>query len=149
MGITGIMGIEDVHRVERLGAIDAKFKGACSELTEQIIGCALDVHKRLGPGLLESAYRTCLLHRLASKGLGVKTEVPIGIKFDGVSIETAYRADLIVEEKVLLELKAAERLLPIHSAQARTYLKLSGTQVALLINFNTLNLVDGIRRLQC
>ena len=140
--------MQGVEQSDPGGRVESmKFSGACSELTEQIIGCALEVHARLGPGLLESAYKACLLHRLLSKGLQVAPEVPVGIQYDGICIDTAYRADLIVEGKVLLELKSAERLLPIHRAQTRTYLKLSGAEVALLINFNVLNLLDGIRRL--
>jgi GxxExxY protein len=125
-----------------------RFNGAYRDLTRKVIGRAMDVHARLGPGLLESAYKACLQRRLALSGLDVKSEVPVGIEFDGISIETAYRADLIVEGKVLVELKATERLLPIHRAQTRTYLKHCGAHVALLINFDVINLLDGIRRFE-
>src|SRR5258706_8466303 len=93
------------------------FRGSCSELTERILGCAFAIHARLGPGLLESTYKACLLHRLKLEGMEVECEVPIGIEFDGITIDTAYRADLIIEKKVLLELKVAERVLSIHCAQ--------------------------------
>ena len=122
------------------------FRGGYSELTERILGCAFAIHARLGPGLLESAYKACLLHRLRSDGLQVESEVPISIELDGITIDTAYRADLIVDDKVLLELKATEHLLSIHCAQTRTYLKHSRAEIALLINFNVKSLVEGIRR---
>jgi len=92
-------------------------------LTGRILGCAIDVHRVLGPGMLESAYRTCLLHRLRIEGMAVKQEEPVTIEFRGFAIETAYRADLIVEDAVLLELKSLEALLPVHEAQILTYLK--------------------------
>jgi GxxExxY protein len=141
------MGVKDVRNREGDGGV-AKFRGSSSELTEQILRCAFSVHSRLGPGLLESAYKQCLAHRLRCEGMKVESEVPIDIAFDGVVINTAYRADLIVEETVLLELKATERLLAIHGAQTRTYLKHSAAGVALLINFNVRSLTDGIRRFQ-
>ena len=118
----------------------------CRELTECILACAFDVHARLGPGLLESTYRSCLMHRLRKEGLPVDDEVPVSIRFDEIEIGTAYRADLVVARKVLLELKSVERLLEIHCPQTRTYLKHSGLEVALLLNFNVRSLVNGIRR---
>jgi len=125
-----------------------KFAGQCSELTERILACAYDVHARLGPGLLESAYAACLVHSLRQLGLQVETEVPIGIEFDELVVPTAYRADVIVERAVLLELKATERLLAVHCAQARTYLRHSRAEVALLLNFNVARLSNGIRRFE-
>ena len=122
------------------------FVGRCSELTGRILGAAYDVHARLGPGLLESAYKFCLVHLLEQQGFDVETEVPIAIQFDGLVIPTAYRADSIVDRKILLELKATEDLSTIHCMQTRTYLNHSSTEVALLINFNVKSLVDGIRR---
>ena len=122
------------------------FAGRCGGLTRQILGAAFDVHARLGPGLLESAYRCCLVHKLRQRDLAVETEVPIAIQFDGLEIATAYRADIIVNRKVLLELKATDSLSAIHCMQTRTYLNHSGMEVALLINFNMRSLADGIRR---
>jgi GxxExxY protein len=117
-------------------------------LTERILACAFEVHARLGPGLLESTYRACMVHGLGNRGLRVECEVPIPIQFDGALIDTAYRADIIVERKVLLELKAAESLLSIHLAQLRTYLEHSRVPIGLLLNFNVRSLKEGIRRLE-
>ena len=124
------------------------FAGTCSELTKRILACAFEVHSRLGAGLLENAYRDCLVHLMRKRGMSVETEVPISIQFDGISIAMAYRADVIVEGRVLLELKAMDGLQAVHNAQARTYLNHSGAEVALLLNFNVQNLVQGIRRFQ-
>jgi GxxExxY protein len=117
------------------------------ELTERILACAFDVHTRLGPGLLESTYRTCMVHRLRREGIAVESEVPVKIEFDGIVIGTAYRADLVVEGKVLIELKAVDNLLSVHLAQLRTYLEHSRLPVGLLLNFNVKSLKEGIRRL--
>ena len=126
--------------------VDEEFDRCGSELTKRILSCAYEVHARLGPGLLESAYKSCLIHSLQRRRHHVETEVPIGISFDDVVISTAYRADIIVDRIVLLELKAVEQLLSIHCAQTRTYLRHSSAQVALLLNFNVKRLADGIRR---
>jgi len=115
-------------------------------LSRQIIGCAMHVHRNLGPGLLESAYRSCLARQLALDGLDFEQEVPISIRYEGMEIGCAYRADIIVRRSVLLELKSVERLLPIHEAQALTYLRLSQLPIGLLLNFNAVRLKDGIRR---
>ena len=117
-----------------------------ADITRKVLGCAFDVHSRLGPGLLESAYQACLHHRMVRAGLKVESEVPIAINFDGVSIPTAYRADIVVENRVLIELKAVERLLPVHLSQTLTYLKHSDLEVALLLNFNVQRFRQGIRR---
>ena len=117
-----------------------------SNLTERILGAAVEVHRQLGPGLLEGTYRACLIHQLACDGLRAECEVPIPIEYKGVSIATCYRADVIVESIVLLELKAVERLLPIHEAQILTYLKLCRLRIGLLMNFNSTSLRHGIRR---
>ena len=117
-----------------------------SDLTERVIGSALFVHRALGPGLLEGAYRACLAHRLRCDGLKVQQEVPIPLKFEGVELDVSYRADLIVEGKVLLELKAVQQILPLHESQLLTYLKLSGMRVGLLLNFNVARLRAGIHR---
>ena len=117
------------------------------ELTRNILGCAIDVHRELGPGLLESAYRACLLHCLTQAGMEARCEVPVPIRFRGLNVETSYRADIIVEGKALVELKAVDRLLPIHTMQALTYLQLSELPVGLLINFNVPVLMNGVKRL--
>ncbi len=118
-----------------------------SAMTARILSCAMTVHTQLGPGLLESAYRACLVQELQWAGLGVRQEARIPIMYRNIEIDCGYRADLIVEEKVLVELKTVERLLPIHDAQTLTYLKLAGLRVGLLMNFNTIDLRHGFRRL--
>jgi GxxExxY protein len=119
------------------------------ELTGRILACAIDVHRELGPGMLERTYRICLLHRLRMEGLTVRQEQPIAIEFKGQLIENAYRADLIVADTVLVELKAVEALLPVHEAQVLTYLKFLNLPVGLLLNFNVTSLKQGIRRFVC
>lgn len=115
-------------------------------LTERILACAFDVHSRLGPGLLESTYRVCMQHRMSREGLRVEAEVPIAIVFDEVVVAGAYRADLIVEGQVLLELKSVEKLQSIHISQLLTYVKHANLDVGLLLNFNVRHLREGIRR---
>src|SRR6476469_3430507 len=117
-----------------------------AELTRRILGSAICVHRQLGPGLLESTYRACLVGQLELDGFGVRSEVAIPIRYAGSQFESGYRADLVVEGKVLVELKAVERLLPIHEAQTLTYLRHSNLPVGLLINFNVIQLTRGIRR---
>ena len=116
-------------------------------VSSRILRSAIEVHRTLGPGLLENAYRVCLLRQLDLEGLSVATEVPIGIDYKGVLVPNCYRADLIVERSVLVELKAQERLLPIHEAQVNTYLRHSGLHVGLLMNFNVSKLKHGLRRI--
>jgi GxxExxY protein len=116
-------------------------------LTHRVLGCAYEVHSRLGPGLLESAYKACLLHELSLHRLSYMSEVLVPIRYKEAQLDAGYRADLIVESVVLIELKAVERLLSIHEAQVMTYLRLTGLQVGLLINFNVSSLKAGIRRL--
>jgi len=116
------------------------------DLTDKIIKAAIEVHKNLGPGLLESAYEECLLFELIDLGLIVKQQVMIPIKYKDITIKTKYRLDLLVDDKVILELKSVEKLIPIHEAQLITYLKLSGYRVGLLINFNEKLLKNGIKR---
>jgi len=115
--------------------------------TGQVVDGAIRVHSALGPGLLESAYEACLAHELRKRGLGVRTQVPLPIVYDGVRIDLGYRIDLLVDDAVVVELKAITRLHPIHEAQLLSYLKLSGHRVGLLINFHSLHLRDGIRRM--
>jgi GxxExxY protein len=117
-----------------------------SELTGVIIGCAMRVHTALGPGLLESAYEACLYYELNKTGLKVTKQMPLPLVYEEVKLECGYRVDLIVENKVIVEIKAVECLNPIHSVQLLTYLKLSHCKLGLLLNFNVLQLKDGIKR---
>jgi GxxExxY protein len=117
-----------------------------NNISGRIIKGAIEVHKHLGPGLLESTYEGCLLQELLDSGLRVQSQVPFPVKYKGKSIDIGYRVDLLVEDLVVVELKSVERLLPIHSAQILTYLKLSGLKLGLLINFNTVRIKEGIQR---
>jgi GxxExxY protein len=115
--------------------------------TALIIGAAIEVHRHLGPGLLESAYEECLCHELHLRGLTFERQVSLPIAYKGIHLGCGYKIDLIVEHEVILELKTVEALLPVHEAQLLTYLKVSGKHVGLLINFNTAILTHGIKRL--
>ena len=117
-----------------------------NEITKATIGCAFKVHSVLGPGLLESAYHRCLFHELEKSGLRVESELPLPIVYDGLRIERAFRVDLRVEQRVLVEVKAVETVLPVHRAQLLSYLQLSGVRVGLLLNFNVPIMKDGITR---
>ena len=116
-------------------------------LTDQIIGLAIEVHRHLGPGLLESAYEECLCYELKQNGIGFRRQFPLPVVYKSVRLDCGYRIDIIVENRLILELKANERLLPVHEAQVITYMRLSGMRTGLLLNFNTPVLKDGIRRL--
>ena len=118
-----------------------------NEIATIIIGCAIDVHKSLGPGLLESAYQECLYYKLQKEGLKVVKEKPMPIVFEEVQLECGYRIDLLVEDKVVVELKSVEKLNKVHLAQTLTYLKLGDYQFGLLINFNVTLLKDGVNRI--
>jgi GxxExxY protein len=118
-----------------------------NEVTEKIIGCAIKVHRALGPGLLENTYEVCLAHELAKTGLNVRTQVALPVVYDGIRLDAGYRIDMLVEDDIIIELKATEMLHPIHEAQMISYLKLSGKRVGLLINFNVKMLKNGIKRL--
>ena len=116
------------------------------DLTNKIIKAAIEVHKILGPGLLESAYEECFVYELIKMGLSLKQQLMIPIKYKNIELKTKYRLDLLVEDKVITELKSVEKLTPVHEAQLITYLKLSGYRVGLLINFNEKLLINGIIR---
>ena len=116
------------------------------DLTGQIIGAAIEVHRTLGPGLLESAYEACLEYELRDQGLTVERQKPLPLTYKGIALDTGYRLDLLVNEKVIIELKSVDRLVPIHQAQLLSYLKQSGLNVGLLINFNVKVLKDGVQR---
>jgi len=118
-----------------------------NEISGQIVDAAMKVHTELGPGLLESAYEACLAHELRKRGLKVERQRVLPIVYDGVLIEVGYRIDLLVEETVIVELKAVQEMHPIFKAQLLTHLKLSELKIGLLINFNVLRLKDGITRM--
>lgn len=117
-----------------------------NKITETIIGAAIQVHRTLGPGLLESAYAACLAYELNKRGLEVEEQKAVPLVYEQVKLECGYRMDLLVERSVVVEVKSVEALAPIHEAQVMSYLKLSGCKLALLINFNLVVLKDGIRR---
>jgi len=116
-------------------------------LTDRVIGLAIEVHRGLGPGLLESAYEECLCFELKANGNSFARQVPLAVIYKSVRLDCGYRMDIVVDEKLVLELKTVEKLLPLHDAQLLTYLKLSGLPTGLLLNFNVPVLKDGIRRL--
>ena len=117
------------------------------KITEAIIGTAIEVHRTLGPGLLESAYQTCLAFELIERGYKVEQQKPLPLIYKNVHLDCGYRLDLLVNEAVIVEIKAVEQLAPIHEAQLLSYLRLSGCKVGLLINFNVKLLKYGIKRL--
>jgi GxxExxY protein len=116
------------------------------DITKVIIGCAIDVHKELGPGLLESAYEECLYYELQKAGLIVEKQKAIPVVYKEIKLDCGYRADLIVENKIVIELKTVDEFNPVHEAQILTYLKFADKKLGLLINFNVLRLKDGIKR---
>lgn len=118
-----------------------------NEISGQVVDAAIKVHSALGPGLLESAYQGCLQFELNRRGFKTLSQVEMPVQYDGCQIDLGYRLDLVVEELIVIEIKAVEKLLPIHSAQLLSYLKLSGKPLGLLINFHVERLKDGIRRL--
>ena len=117
------------------------------QLTGQVIGAAIEIHKALGPGLLESTYQACLRKELQMRGIVFEYEKPLPLEYKGIKLDCGYRLDLIVGGTVVVEVKAVETLAPIHEAQLLTYLKLTGVKVGLLINFNVVVLKNGIKRL--
>jgi len=117
-----------------------------SELTKEIIGCAIEVHKLLGPGLLESAYEKCLEYELTRKGLYVERQKPIPIVYKKLRLDYGYRIDLLIENKVVIEIKSVDALHPVHEAQILTYMKFAEKKVGLLINYNVKLLKEGIKR---
>ena len=120
-----------------------------NEITGKVIGAAIEVHKKLGPGLLESAYQVCLARELDLQGVRYSQERPLLINYKGVQLNCSYRLDFIVEEEIIVELKACDEILPIHEAQLLTYLRLSGLHTGLIINFNVPVLKEGIKRMKC
>ena len=117
-----------------------------NSLSYKVIGCAMEVHKHLGPGLLESTYEKALIQELTLNGIPVQSQLEVQVNYKGVNISEGLRLDLLVNDELIVELKSVEELKPIHHKQLLTYLKLTNKQVGLLINFNTVSLTDGIKR---
>jgi GxxExxY protein len=117
------------------------------ELSRSIIGFSIEVHRQLGPGLLESAYEECLCFELRHAGIPFRRQAPLPVTYKSVRLDCGYRMDIVVQNRIILELKTVERLAPIHEAQLLTYMKLSGIPTGLLMNFNSAVIKDGIRRL--
>jgi len=122
-------------------------KQRLDSLTEKIIGAAITVHRVLGPGLLESAYEECLCYELSQLGLSFKRQVPLPVRYKEVKLDCGYRMDIVVEGTVVVEIKAVERLIPVHDAQLLSYLKLSNVRVGLLLNFHVPVLKNGLKRI--
>lgn len=118
-----------------------------NSITQQIIGAAIEVHRHLGPGLLESTYEACLAHELMERGFSVKCQLKLPVVYKAIRLDAGYRIDMLVNEQVLVEIKSVDKLIPIHEAQLLSYLKLSDRKLGLLINFNMLLLKDGIKRI--
>jgi GxxExxY protein len=125
------------------GDTETRSKLLHENLTEQVIGAAIEVHRALGPGLLESAYEECLCHELHLRSLAFRRQVPLPVEFKGIHLDCGYRMDILVEDSVILELKCVEHILPVHEAQLLTYLKITGKRVGLIINFHVSILVRG------
>ena len=121
-------------------------KESDNKLTEIVIGCAIEVHRTLGPGLLENTYEKCLTYELTQQNISHKLQVPLPVKYKNVSLECGYKLDILVEGCLILELKSVDRLSKIHEAQILTYLKLANISTGLLINFNETKLVNGLKR---
>lgn len=118
-----------------------------NKITGEIIGAAIEVHKVLGPGLLESAYEECLCHELGIRGIAFERQVPLPMEYKGIKLDCGYRLDLIVEDHIIVELKSVNKIDPIHEAQLLTYLRLKRARLGLIINFNVAVLKNGIRRI--
>jgi GxxExxY protein len=120
---------------------------AVNELTEKIIGAAIEVHRHLGPGLLESVYEECLCYELSGAGLAFQRQVPLPVNYKGVKLDCGYRIDLLIEDAIIIEIKSNEGVAPVHCAQLLTYLKIAHKEVGLLINFNVPVLKHGLKRI--
>ena len=118
-----------------------------NDLTGEVIGAAIEVHKALGPGLLESAYKECLCHELELRNIVYERQKPLPVEYKAIKLDSGYCLDMVVENRIILELKACERIEPIHKAQLLTYLKLSGLKLGLILNFNVVMLREGIVRM--
>ena len=118
-----------------------------NQIGKIVVDSAIKIHKVLGPGLLEGAYEACLIHELRKRGLNVQSQVELPIKYEDVTLDVGYRVDILIEGKVILELKAVVKLLPVHEAQLLSYLKLSNCRLGFLLNFNVYKMKEGIRRM--
>lgn len=118
-----------------------------NEISKKIIGAAIEVHRQLGPGLLESSYEVCLAYELRQKGLDIQTQVALPVVYKEVKLNAGYRIDVLVENRVIIEIKAVKELADIHTAQLLTYLKLKDLKLGLLINFNSVRVIDGVKRI--
>ena len=125
------------------GDTETRSKLLHEDLTESVIGAAIEVHRALGPGLLESAYEECLCHELRLRNLAFQRQVPLPVEYKGVKLDCGYRLDLLVQNVLILEIKCLEHVLPVYEAQLLTYLKMTGKRVGLILNFNTLVLTRG------
>ena len=128
------------------GDTETRRKLLQEELTQQVIGAAIEVHRELGPGLLESAYQECLCHELSLRNIPFARQVAVPVRYKGITLDCGYRIDLLVDDCLILELKCVEKVLPVHGAQLLTYLKLTGKKVGLILNFQVPVLKDGIIR---
>ena len=117
------------------------------ELSNKVIGCAIEVHRNLGPGLLESTYEQCLAYEFKIEGMPFNLQYPLPVEYKGIKLDCGYRIDLLVANSLIVELKSVENVLPIHQAQLLTYMKLSGIKIGLLMNFNVKYMKDGIKRM--
>ena len=117
------------------------------KLSNRVIGCALEVHKHLGPGLLESTYEQCFAHELRTAGIPFALQYPLPVEYKGIKLDCGYRVDLLIDNTIIVELKSADKILPIHEAQLLTYMKLSDITIGLLMNFNVKYMKDGIKRM--
>ena len=115
-------------------------------LTESIIGCAIDVHKQLGPGLLESVYENCLMYELKQKGFSVENQVAVPLVYKEIHLDCGYRLDLLVNNTVIIEIKSIDSLLPVHTSQVLTYIRFAEKKIGLLMNFNVKRFMDGFHR---
>jgi len=125
------------------GDTEARSKLLYEELTESVIGAAIEVHRTIGPGLLESAYEECLCQELRLRGVSFKRQVPLPVDYKGVKLDCGYRLDLLIEDVLIVEIKCLEHVLPVHEAQILTYLKMTGKRVGLILNFNVHTLTRG------
>ena len=123
-------------------------KRSINDLTGEVIGCAIEVHRELGPGLLESSYEQCLGHELSLNAINFRLQHPMPVKYKDVKLDCGYRLDLLIEDRLIVELKSVDHIKDLHQAQVLTYMKLAKIEIGLLINFNVTKLVNGIKRLK-
>jgi GxxExxY protein len=135
------------HHEEHEGHEESRQDVEFDDLSNKVIGCALEVHRHLGPGLLESAYAQCVAHELSIAGIPFELERPIPVNYKGKRLDCGFRADIMVDDSLIVELKSVQELLPIHEAQLLTYMKLAGVRIGLLMNFNVRVLKDGLKRM--